>query len=519
MFCKKPIVFCGIFVVAFCLGIDVATALCNRYNPVGPGKYCQHTVEYTCPKNCYCKGTTKGEKLSITWADGVSKGCSNRWSKVNSELCNDRYGVCLCPEGTTSNAGAKSKNDCFKVTDTTSSDTATQGKSCSNSNPAPVGSYCGALLTKKCKPGCYCTGGGNFTWVAGDVEKGCRDRWSKVTSELNSKGVKLCPEGYTSVEGAGKLEDCFLNGHSDIKYKPITCAPGTYLPANSKECAPCPTDDKKICPGAKSVYPSSTLNQDLKPCPANQVSNATRTECVDREKEYIECPEGEYAVVATDRSKCKKCHGNNYVCPGGKWEKTIGEHGLEECRGNTKPNADKTACEGITVTCQAGEYIPANSIECTKCKDAAEAAGKLCKGGTLTPSNTEAVGLSTCSGTMVPNPDHTNCVAPPPDSYECSAGQYLPKNTKECAPCPEKHTCGGGTFVFNETTDQGADPVIQYAIPKEVLAYGEHDKDAPLKDHCWYIANPDKYKECVMKGIQKTINEIANILKGSDDSE
>ena len=483
MFCKKPVVFCGVFVVAFCLGIDVATALCNRYNPVGPGKYCQHTVEYTCPKNCYCKGTTKGEKLSITWADGVSKGCSNRWSKVDSELCNDRYGVCLCPaDFPKSDAGAASSSKCYY----------------NNSNGHKL-----YYKDYKCNAGQYLP-------ADSDTCQACpKNYYCKGISTKPSKkdaGKEKCPTGYISEMGAKSSSDC---------KNTIYCPGGQYLPASITQCSSCP--NHHACPGGEYTLGKNYV-QGSKKCEDGTEPNSDKTACVTKEPEYIECFAGEYAVVKSDASKCVKCRGDNNVCPGGKWEKTIGEHGLEECKGNTKPNADQTACEGITVTCQAGEYIPANSIECTKCKDAAEAAGKLCKGGTLTPSNTEAVGLSTCSGTMVPNPDHTNCVAPPPDSYECGAGQYLPKNTKECAPCPEKHTCGGGTFVFNETTDQGAVPVKEYAIPNDVLAYGEHDKDAPLKDHCWYIANPDKYKECVMKGIQKIIDADNNSSEDSDEN-
>lgn len=502
MFCKKLAVFCGIFLMTLCMGVGDANAkYCNSYSyKVGAGKYCDNLVETSCPAGCYCTGGG-----NISWVKGdVKKGCENRWSKM-SDLAGD--GVNLCPTGYTSNAGAKSQADCFKKDTASSADTATSGKPCSNNNHAPAGSYCGALLTKTCKPGCYCTGGGNFTWAAGDVEKGCREGWSKVTSELNPKGVFLCPQGCTSVAGAGSESDCFLNGHSDIKCKQISCPAGQYLPTNSATCVACPADEKKSCPGATNVYPSSTKEQGIQSCLANQVSNTDRTACIAREQEYIECNEGEYAVVASDKSKCNKCKGDKFVCPGGKWQKTIGEHGLEECTGYSVPNATKTACEKITVTCQAGEYLPANSTTCTTCEGAAEAAGKLCKGGTIIPSTTSAAGLDNCTGDMVPNKNHTQCGAPPPKSAKCDAGYYLPKNSEECATCPEKHTCSGGTYVFNETMDQGAVPFTEYVVTRDMLAYGVVGKDGPLKDQCWHIPAPDKYTECVLKAVQKLIEE------------
>ena len=37
----------------------------------------------------------------------------------------------------------------------------------------------------------------------------------------------------------------------------------------------------------------------------------------------------------------------------------------------------------------------------------------------------------------------------------CSAGNYLPKNSKDCATCPENHYCGGGTYNTYQSSDQG----------------------------------------------------------------
>ena len=296
---------------------------------------------------------------------------------------------------------------------------------------AGPGSYCNALTKYGCPPGCYCTGGGNFTWWAGDVEKGCKERWDKVTSELNGQGVYLCPNGYTSAEGASKKEDCFLNGHSDIKYKPITCDPGTYLPANSKECKPC-SGERNYCPGVKDVYPSSTLAQDLKPCPLSQIANA-----------------------------------------------------------------DKISCG---IACKAGEYLPAKSTQCTICKGVSETAGKVCKGGGITPSDTGPAGLETCDTNMIPNEDQSMCVE---NAAKCDEGQYLPKGTKECVACPPRKKCVGGKFFVNENEDQGIQTLKETPVPKHILAYGENDEKADLQLQCWFITKPEKYKECVIKGIKK----------------
>ena len=142
MFCKKTIVFCGIFVVAFCLSVDYANAkYCNSHSyKVSAGKYCDNLVEASCPA------------------------------------------------------------------------------------------------------GCYCTGGGNISWVKGDVKKGCSDRWSKI-SNLSDKGVYLCPSPFTKSDGAiSDSSGCYYTNSSGTKLynKNYTCSAGQYLPADSDTCQACP---------------------------------------------------------------------------------------------------------------------------------------------------------------------------------------------------------------------------------------------------------------------------------------
>ncbi len=401
---------------------------CSKNKIAGPGLYCGSSLTKECKPGCYCPGNGNG---TFTWLAGdVEKGCKERWSKITTEL--NSKGVFLCPEGYTSNAGAKSQADCYKIEDATSADTAVSGTTCSKSKPAPAGSYCGATITKKCKPGCYCTGGGNFTWAAGDVEKGCKERWNKVTSELNDKGVFLCPAGYTSVEGAGDISDCFLNGHSDIKYQEITCDTDEYLPANSTECATCPNDS--YCSGVTNALPS-----------------------------------------ATDQGRTK--------CPDGQI-----------------PSSDGKSCKKTTVECDAGEYLPTNSTDCTSCDG-----GFVCPGGTLTMSETEPVGMSKCSDGMIPNDTQTACVTAPPTAIKCDAGTYLPAGTTECVECLSRYTCPGGEYMPGASQeDQGITKTPEISIDIELMAFGKQNE---LKNQCWIMTNPEKFKECVLSGIKATNSE------------
>lgn len=431
IFCKKTAVFSGIFAIALCLSSGDANAkLCNRYNPTSAGEFCKASSVQTCREGCYCLGS----KRSIEWilVDDYCKNHKTHDKYINSET----YGVYLCPEGYTSKAGAKSQADCYKIENSSSSSTddgktvvTSKGKSCSKNKIAGPGLYCGSSLTKECKPGCYCPGNGNgtFTWLAGDVEKGCKERWNKVTSELNDKGVFLCPVGYTSVEGAGDISDCFLNGHSDIKYQEITCDTDEYLPANSTECATCPGDS--YCSGVTNALPS-----------------------------------------ATDQGRTK--------CPDGQ-----------------RPSSDGKSCKKTTVECDAGEYLPTNSTDCTSCDG-----GFVCPGGTLTMSETEPVGMSKCSDGMIPNDTQTACVTAPPTAIKCDAGTYLPAGTTECVECLPRYTCPGGEYMPGASQeDQGITKTPEIAIDLQTLAFGNQTE---LKDQCWIIINPEKYKKCVLDAQQ-----------------
>lgn len=529
MFYEKQFGFMCVLTSFCALYSGDADAICNRYNPVGAGKYCQHTVEYTCPENCYCTGVKKGEKCSITWASGVSKACKNRDPDITSELSNSRYGVYLCPEGMTSNKGASKKSDCFKKETTTTSGTATSGKTCnSNSKPAPTGSYCGALLTKKCKPGCYCKGGGNFTWAAGDVEKGCRDRWSKVTSELNSKGVYLCPDGYTSVEGAGSEGDCFLKGHSDIKYKKVSCDAGQYLPANASKCQSCKSNNSYLsyCPGG-SWYPKSSA-QGLKSCPSGQKMNADGTGCTTSDTGgstggntgggstggntgggstggSLQCSAGTY--YSGGAKKCEPCpireNGEKFFyCPGVSYTSgQTDDSGALQCREGI-PSLDQTKCQKVTVNCLPGYMLKPLARACTACDPS-----WVCPGGDVT-SSYQAEGYELCPDGKVPNEEHTACVDASSDSVICKNGEYLPAQQTTCVPCPESdatsatyYTCPGMTCkIGNE--DCGLEKNTRKILKKDQLLSGEKSTSNALQDQCWIHTNPIEYINCVL-GVAK----------------
>jgi len=112
----------------------------------------------------------------------------------------------------------------------------------------------------------------------------------------------------------------------------------------------------------------------------------------------------------------------------------------------------------IQYSCNAGEFVPANTLGCRTCP-----AGYTCPGGTLEFNEIYAQGL-TAIGTNLTQNQTNACAQNMPytfkaiitiNSYTCNPGEFLPANTTGCRTCPNGYTCSGGTFFFNDTQSQG----------------------------------------------------------------
>ena len=327
---------------------------------------------------------------------------------------------------------------------------------CSNSKHAPAGQYCGATQTKDCKPGCYCTGGGNFTWWIGDVEKGCKNRWAKVTKELNSKGVYLCPDSFPNSEsGADSASDCYYTSDSKkLYYVKRTCPAGQYLPANTTTCTTC--QENHWCSGG-TWYPAK-YSQGMQSCPTGKVSSAgskAAAACLAKiTLAATICSAGQY--LPANATTCSTCQ-ENYYCPGGVFEKQSSVQGLVGCpSGQTSSAGAKTKSQcktpaAATYTCSAGQYLPANATTCSTCQE-----NYYCPGGSFTKQST-AQGLVGCPSGRISSAGaqtKSQCKTPAAATYTCSAGQYLPANATTCSTCQENYYCPGGSFT-KQSTAQG----------------------------------------------------------------
>ena len=111
-------------------------------------------------------------------------------------------------------------------------------------------------------------------------------------------------------------------------------------------------------------------------------------------------------------------------------------------------------------TCNAGQFLPANTDNCVTCPT-----GATCAGGTFAFNETESQGINIGTVTndftkmCADNVPNAWIAVFMPNQHTCGAGYYLPANVDSCTACPANSYCPGGTYTFNENADQG---VCQY---------------------------------------------------------
>lgn len=198
-----------------------------------------------------------------------------------------------------------------------------------------------------------------------------------------SHNMYSCPASYpVSAAGAKSLTDCFkydANGkkvHYGAK-QTIKCSAGTYLPANTTQCASCSASKNHVCPGGK-FSKSSTKIQGLK----------------------VECYPGQYLPAGA--IQCSSCNDDYYLCLGG-----IYEFNELKSQGRVINNGYVISGNHTVKTCKPGYYMPALSANCTACAEE-----YVCPGGIFyTDGQYEfARGIVLCAYGH-PDSTHTYCVS------------------------------------------------------------------------------------------------------------
>ena len=268
---------------------------------------------------------------------------------------------------------------------------------------AGAGKVCLGTTLRNCAPGCYCTGGGNWSISVTAFWNACSGRWSNIDGE---HGAYLCPYDFPlSGEASSSVASCYQEvGGKQLYYKQIDCGEGFFLPKDSDTKKKCTSG--KVCKGG-SFYPSTTNDQGIEDCSDGFEPNAEQTACVKATKN---CPAGTY--LPKQSRECEDCP-NGYVCLGGNYEvdyptdqgkllpkdacKTpnvpdnvnyvangYGD-GCDKCATGTQANTSHTECVEAAIKISKGYYLKANSVTPTKCDNSC----KFCPGGNFWKSSVD----------------------------------------------------------------------------------------------------------------------------------
>ena len=278
-----------------------------------------------------------------------------------------------------------------------------------------------------CRENYYCKGG---TWTPDDKEH----------------GLDKCPDDKPySNSGAKSGSDCYA--------KTINCKAGYYVVKGENKCTICPIGS--YCIGLKGASVDDTKDQGIEKCPNatpySKSGSDNQSQCFDT----VTCNAGEY-LPASEYDKCDTCKPGFY-CKGGKYpysEKD--DNGRESCS-KDKPfsesgSDDATDCRA-SIACFPGTYLPQGSKVCLICP-----AGSWCGGGTFVFKDTLSQGIENCDKTKTPfSPKASTSASACSATISCPAGEFLPAKSIECKICPEGGWCPGDKsgFEYSNDKDQG----------------------------------------------------------------
>ena len=241
-----------------------------------------------------------------------------------------------------------------------------------------------------------------------------------------------------------------LASQRHCKYSPITCAAGTYLPANANDSAQCTTCTAgNYCPGGD--FSQSTSVQGLNACPTEMPNSPAGSTNAGACYASVTCPAGQYLPMG--QLTCAPCTNGNY-CLGGTFNSNVvADQGLTACDVATPMSptgATSAAACSAGVNCVAGTYLPADASECVACP-----AGSWCGGGIFGFNANAAQGITQCDSETPESPANSTSANDCYTTITCAAGQYLPSGETTCADCTVGNYCAGGDFHSNVATAQG----------------------------------------------------------------
>jgi len=174
------------------------------------------------------------------------------------------------------------------------------------------------------------------------------------------------------------------------------------------------------------------------------------------------CEAGTYLPANT--VICETCLENNY-CTGGTFTPSSENQGISACAdGFVAPAGSTTGfdCQSVKVLCLAGRYLPAFETSCAVCPE-----NNYCPGGAYDRNYEEPQGLVPCLNGQVSAAGSSEASDCHVVDIICPAGKYLPAHATDCEICSENNYCTGGVFYYPRAANQGITPCADGLVAPE----------------------------------------------------
>ena len=228
-----------------------------------------------------------------------------------------------------------------------------------------------------CPQGCYCPK------AADDMER-APSKWMDCKEGLTKYGIRKCDDGWTTNKVTDLLHDrTYEQGAmSDSECYFIAKDTGNKI-KGSRECSEVPAGKY-----LKAGYENPQNCTEGYICPGK----------------YLLDSKGQHIFKTADWNPNTGLSKQKTMCRNPKYDR-----GIYLCPSGTKANTNHTACEKkeVTVNCKAGQYLPKNATSCRACKPRYY----LCIGGTFPLKPSSDQGIKKCSGNLIADSGHKQCIA------------------------------------------------------------------------------------------------------------
>ena len=238
--------------------------------------------------------------------------------------------------------------------------------------------------------------------------------------KYGTRGVKVYYDISASVGGgdSGGTGGSMSGGHGGSSgTSTITCAEGTYLPANATECVACSAEKHHICPGGTFSTRNNKKIQGLK----------------------VECYPGEY--LPQGALQCSQCE-SEHLCLGGVYN----VDGLTDIGSVMNSGYVFNGNHAVEI-CNPGYYMPGSSQTCVACTDNYACPGGIfytnggpyqasrgrifCAYGHANDTHTACISTSTSPSFMLQQLQMQSATATQQNQPEMSSGGQQPQSVEK----------------------------------------------------------------------------------------